>query len=248
MAKGDDHWKRQLLVGVVVLVIVGLLVGGIVSVAALKAADVAGLSDDSTTTTTEPTGTMPLPGRGTEKSQTPSPSKTATPTQPTDSPQSTAEGDEEGSSSSPDSTASESESADSTDATKSTKTTQSTKAPESSKSTPSTTGEKKNKKKKDNDKKAQQKSGALTLTASPKQASTWQRVNLVGTWQGHDGASLQVQRSIDGGPWSNFPTSATVSDGEFSTYILTGRTGTNRFRVVDTSTGKTSNVVTVQIS
>jgi hypothetical protein len=58
---------------------------------------------------------------------------------------------------------------------------------------------------------------------------------------------LQVQR-LEGGQWVDFPTTATVSGGQFSTYIETGHAGVNKIRVVDPSTGQSSNVVAIQIS
>lgn len=88
---------------------------------------------------------------------------------------------------------------------------------------------------------------AITLTASPTHAGSYEKVNLTGTYAGHNGATLQVQRAIGNGPWSDFPTTTHVSDGTFATYIKTGMTGTNRFRMLDTSTGKASNPATVTI-
>ncbi|MEJ7690929.1 MAG: hypothetical protein WKF76_11130 [Nocardioidaceae bacterium] len=52
----------------------------------------------------------------------------------------------------------------------------------------------------------------------------------------------------EGSGWADFPTSATVSAGTFATYIVTGVTGLNRFRMLDTVTGRASNVVKVFIS
>jgi hypothetical protein len=57
---------------------------------------------------------------------------------------------------------------------------------------------------------------------------------------------LQVQRK-EGGSWSDFPVSVTVSDGRFSTYVQTGRSGPNRFRVRDTDSKRVSNPVTVRV-
>ena len=45
----ETDWRKQLLVGLGVLVIVALLIGGVVGVIAIKAADVAGI-DGSTST------------------------------------------------------------------------------------------------------------------------------------------------------------------------------------------------------
>lgn len=103
-----------------------------------------------------------------------------------------------------------------------------------------------NKKNKTNkNKKQSKKNGRITLDASPKVASTYQRVNLTGRYPGGNGTTLTVQRRQGG--WADFPTSATVRGGSFSTYVQTGRAGVNRFRVVDQSTGKKSKPVSVII-
>jgi len=54
-----------------------------------------------------------------------------------------------------------------------------------------------------------------------------------------------VQR-FEGG-WVDFPTSATVEGGTFDTYVESGQTGPNRFRVLDKSNGEVSNTVTVKV-
>ena len=52
------------------------------------------------------------------------------------------------------------------------------------------------------------------------------------------GVELIVERSLDGGEWGPFPdgddpvTVTTADNGTFSTYVVTGRTGENQFRVV----------------
>lgn len=85
----------------------------------------------------------------------------------------------------------------------------------------------------------------ISLSASPLQVSSMERIYLTGTYPGGEGASLQVQR-FEGG-WTDFPTSASVSGGTFSTYVMTGQSGVNRFRVVDAASGKQSNTVTVRV-
>jgi hypothetical protein len=87
----------------------------------------------------------------------------------------------------------------------------------------------------------------IQLTASPTAAGTYERINLVGSYHGSGSPTLQVQR-FESGQWVDFPTTASVSGGVFSTYIETGHTGMNRIRLVDPSTGKSSNVVEVNIS
>lgn len=85
----------------------------------------------------------------------------------------------------------------------------------------------------------------ISLSASPTTVSAMERIDLTGTYPRGEGASLQVQR-YEGG-WSVFPVSASVSDGTFSTYVMTGRSGLNKFRVVDPASGKKSNVVRVRV-
>ena len=85
----------------------------------------------------------------------------------------------------------------------------------------------------------------ISLSASPLQVAAMERIYLTGTYPGGEGASLQVQRKEGG--WSDFPVSASVSGGTFSTYVMTGRTGVNKFRVVDTGSGRKSNPVTVRV-
>ncbi len=176
----ESDWRKQLLVGFAVLVIVALLVGGIVGVIAIKAADVAGIGS----TPSSDSGGITFPTF--EPTQQPRTTAPTTPEEPAGS----------------------------------TPPTRSPRKPQP----------------------------GIRLTASPSQAGTYQRVNLTGTYRGAaPGTSLQVQRR-EGTSWVDFPTSATVSGGRFSTYIETGRPGPNRFRVFDGGAGKASNIVVVQIS
>lgn len=109
------------------------------------------------------------------------------------------------------------------------------------------TGDARDEKKKQDKKKRKKKPprSVISLSASPVEVSPMERIYLSGTYPGGEGKSLQVQRREGG--WSDFPTSASVSGGTFSTYVMTGRSGANKFRVVDPSTGKKSNAVTVRV-
>lgn len=51
--KDETDWQRQVLIGVLVLVAVGALIGGIVAVVSIKAADLAGIDDTASTSTRE---------------------------------------------------------------------------------------------------------------------------------------------------------------------------------------------------
>ena len=94
-------------------------------------------------------------------------------------------------------------------------------------------------------KKKRKPRSVISLSASPLEVSPMERIYLTGTFPGGEGASLQVQRMEDG--WTDFPVSASVSGGTFSTYVMTGRSGENRFRVVDPASGKKSNPVRVRV-
>ena len=85
----------------------------------------------------------------------------------------------------------------------------------------------------------------ISLQANPQTVSSGQRINFSGVYN-REGATLQVQR-LEGGSWVDFPTTATVRGGVFTTYIYTGHSGMNQFRVLDQATGKHSNTVRVQV-
>jgi len=90
------------------------------------------------------------------------------------------------------------------------------------------------------------KKGQIELAISPVLARPMERVNFTGTYKGADNLQLEVQRFEDG-QWTDFGVQATVRVGTFETYIMTGRTGENRFRVLDPSTQEGSNVILVTI-
>jgi len=189
----DTSWQRQLLAGAGLLLVVGLLVGGIIGLVALKAADVAGVGG----TPTPETGPPPGLGLTTARPETTAPPTRTTRPAPTTPP-----------------------------------TTQTT---EPAPTTTTTTGT------------PQPPPQAIQLVATPLQATSFERVSLSGTYPAPAGTVLQVERNRGAG-WEEFPTTATVDAGAFSTYVATGILGANQFRVVDTSTGKLSNVVIVMIT
>jgi hypothetical protein len=92
-----------------------------------------------------------------------------------------------------------------------------------------------------------QRDQGITLRASASSVGSYGRVTLSGRYPGGNGTTLQVQRR-EGGSWAAFPTSATVDGGSFSTYVASGQPGPNRFRVVDPTSGKGSNVVVFTVS
>ena len=88
----------------------------------------------------------------------------------------------------------------------------------------------------------------ITLTAAQTQVAPMARIDLTGSYPTGEGAVLQVQRATGpGDSWVDFPVTVTVSAGQFSTYVQTGRSGPNRFRVIDTDTDKPSNEVSITV-
>jgi hypothetical protein len=180
----ETDWQRQLLIGLVVLVAVGALIGGIVAVVSITAADLAGIDDT-------PASTGPVGGpirRETDPAPTDTPTATPSPTAPT--------------------------------------TSSSTTAPTTT--PPADTG--------------------IRLVASPRSVDTYERINLTGTYEGPSGTVLRVQRK-QGTSWSDFAdVMATVNGGSFATYVETGQSGMNLFRVIAVGRDDTSNIVRVQVS
>ena len=88
--------------------------------------------------------------------------------------------------------------------------------------------------------------GELQLSASPLQVQPSERINLTGQWPGHDNESLMVQR-FQNGQWADFGVQVRVEIGTFDTYVLTSRTGDQKFRVYDPATKTASNEVTVTV-
>ncbi len=77
----ESDWRRQLLFGLGVLVVVAALVGGIIGVIAIKAADVAGIGSTTPADTSISFPTSTTKGSGPTSTQ----STESEPTQPTDS-------------------------------------------------------------------------------------------------------------------------------------------------------------------
>lgn len=92
---------------------------------------------------------------------------------------------------------------------------------------------------------------SITVTADRSQASTSDLIRLEGDTQPPaPGVVLQVEQSVDGGPFAAFPVSIqTRADGTYGVSVRTGRTGVNRFRMVGTVGGEqvASDPVTVRV-
>lgn len=86
----------------------------------------------------------------------------------------------------------------------------------------------------------------ITLSAGETTVGSMDRIDLSGVYTGGEGAVLQVQRR-EGGHWTDFPVTAGVSGEQFSTYVQTGHTGRQQWRVKDTDSGRSSNAVTVTV-
>jgi hypothetical protein len=89
---------------------------------------------------------------------------------------------------------------------------------------------------------------AISLSAGQTSVAPMAQIDLTGVYPGGEGAILQVQRFENGG-WTDFPASpVSVSDQTFATYVQTGQPGVQRFRMLDTGSGKTSNEVKVTVA
>ena len=86
----------------------------------------------------------------------------------------------------------------------------------------------------------------ISLSAGETAVAPMQQIDLTGVYPGGEGAILQVQRFTNG-TWQDFPVTVSVSNQTFSTYVQTSQPGVNRFRVIDTANGATSNDVRVTI-
>jgi len=87
---------------------------------------------------------------------------------------------------------------------------------------------------------------SITLSAGQTAVGPMEPIDLTGVYPGGEGAILQVQQ-FTAGKWDDFPVTTPVSNETFSTYIQTSQPGLNKFRMIDTKSGKTSNVVRVRI-
>ena len=86
----------------------------------------------------------------------------------------------------------------------------------------------------------------ISLSAAQLSVSAMQQIDLTGTYPTGEGAILQVQR-LEGGRWTDFPVTVSVSGQTFSTYVQTSQPGPNKFRVKDTDSPRVSNEVTVTV-
>lgn len=89
---------------------------------------------------------------------------------------------------------------------------------------------------------------AISLSAGQTSVAPMAQIDLTGIYPGGEGAILQVQR-FENGTWTDFPASpVSVSDQTFATYVQTGQPGVQRFRMLDTGSGETSNEVKVTVA
>ena len=102
-------------------------------------------------------------------------------------------------------------------------------------------------KKPDKPKKSKTPKTQISLSAGQTSVAPMEQIDLTGVYPRGEGAILQIQR-FTAGSWQDFPVTASVSDETFSTYVQTSQNGVNRFRVIDTDTQLTSNVVRIMVS
>lgn len=88
--------------------------------------------------------------------------------------------------------------------------------------------------------------GEISLQAVDTTVSSGERIYFSGVYPGGEGAILWLQRWQDGA-WADFPASVGVTNGTFSSYIFTGVSGLNRFRVIDRDDGTVSNEIRVTV-
>ena len=91
----------------------------------------------------------------------------------------------------------------------------------------------------------QQATGTVTLHAAATRVRPMARIDLAGRCGCGSGTTLVVQR-LEHGHWSRFPATATASGGRFHTWVMTGRSGPNQFRVAVPG-GRASNPVTITV-
>lgn len=92
------------------------------------------------------------------------------------------------------------------------------------------------------------KEGEIVVEAEETSVPNFGQIHFSGTYPGGDGAVLQVQRKTPGTVWENFDVTVPVSDGGFTSYVQTGVSGVNIWRVVDPETGATSNEFKVKVA
>ncbi|MCL2544041.1 MAG: hypothetical protein FWE71_16470 [Nocardioidaceae bacterium] len=90
------------------------------------------------------------------------------------------------------------------------------------------------------------KKGQISLQALETTVPNFGKIDLSGTFPGGEGEILQVQRKT-GSSWGDFAATVPVSNATFSTYIQTGLSGKNAFRVLDKTRGIASNPVVVTV-
>ncbi len=87
---------------------------------------------------------------------------------------------------------------------------------------------------------------AISLSAGQTEVGPMEPIDLTGVYPGGEGSILQVQQFTEG-RWDDFPVTTPVSNETFTTYIQTSQPGLNKFRMIDTKSGETSNEVRVRI-
>ena len=88
-----------------------------------------------------------------------------------------------------------------------------------------------------------------TLTATPSQVGAYDEITLTGRFPGlAPGTDLQIQRRVGSGAWELFPVSlSSGAGGRFSTFVQTGQTGENEFRIKVPTSGLTTPIAAVLV-
>lgn len=111
---------------------------------------------------------------------------------------------------------------------------------------PGETEEKSKKSKPKKSKKSKPDQGEISLQAAQDEVGSMDQIDLSGVYPGGEGAILQVQRR-ESGAWEDFPVTTSVANETFATYVQTGRSGKNVFRMSDSDSDTTSNRVKVTV-
>lgn len=90
------------------------------------------------------------------------------------------------------------------------------------------------------------KTDGISLQAAASSVDSGERIYFSGVYPSGEGAVLQLQRFQDGA-WVRFPATVNVTNGTFSSYLFTGQSGLNRFRVIDSDSGVASNEIRVRV-
>lgn len=86
----------------------------------------------------------------------------------------------------------------------------------------------------------------IALSPGATEVGPGEELLLTGTYEGGEGAVLDIFYNVAKSGWEEFPLDVNVSGGIFQTHVATYKTGTIQWRVQDESNGKKSDPVSVK--